>query len=156
MPMVLLRVAAGLLRRLCARPFLDRDGAGVGAWGVIWWWEKRRIAFNLIVGATGLLTLLLCVAIALMTEPILGDIGLPDPLFALFQIAAYAIAANVLYTGGWFTELLVTQSRNRAIPDFQRYAFVLGTLFAIAVTSAPVIVVAATTSLRLIWYFSQP
>lgn len=58
-------------------------------WQVILWWELRRIPYNLIMAAVGLLSM----AIMAVTIPL---------IYVLM-----AVGLNVLYTGGWLTELLL-------------------------------------------------
>jgi len=64
-------------------------GAEPRAWyQVILWWELRRIPYNLIMAAVGLLSM------AIMAVSI--------PLIYVLM----AVGLNVLYTGGWMVELL--------------------------------------------------
>jgi hypothetical protein len=58
-------------------------------WQIILWWELRRILYNLIMAVVGL------VSMAIMAVSI--------PLIYVL----IAVGLNVLYTGGWLTELLV-------------------------------------------------
>lgn len=54
-------------------------------------------------------TCLLLVFCAVISGSMVGEpIGMPDgPLLGVFAIVFYAILANICYTGGWVTELLV-------------------------------------------------
>jgi hypothetical protein len=76
---------------------------------ILKWWEIRRIAYNTIVGAAGLLTCATFLGLATVASSIFNEpIEFPDPpLFAVFAVLLYGIAANVCYTGGWLVEWLV-------------------------------------------------
>jgi hypothetical protein len=73
------------------------------------WWETRRIPFNLIVGIAGIFSCIGASVVVLASYFLgVGDFDLPDPpLFAIFGIIFYAIAANVCFTGGWVAELAI-------------------------------------------------
>jgi hypothetical protein len=67
---------------------------------IILWWEIRRFPFNIIVGATGLLTALLLLGISVYSEHKFGETAGGSPFFAIMGVALYGIAANVCYTAG--------------------------------------------------------
>lgn len=118
---------------------------------VILWWEARRVPYNLIVGVVGLITSAVMVTVAFVCESRGGaPIGLPDPpAFALIGVLLYGILANVCYTGGWITELLVAKLWSVDTARFGPIAFILGTGFSVLVTLVPaglVVAAAAMTS----------
>lgn len=94
------------------------------------WWEARRIPFNLIVGAVGVLASAALLLIALISEHVIGErIGWPDPpLIAVLAVALYAIGANVCFTGGWISELVVRRTWPEEADRFGGLAFALGWL----------------------------
>ena len=121
--------------------------------GVVGWWEARRVPYNLIVGAVGLMSAAVMVSVAFTCERRGGaPIGLPDsPLFAIAGILLYGIVANVCYTGGWITELVVARLWRVDTSRFGPIAFTLGTAFSVVVTLVPaavVVVLALVTSCR--------
>jgi hypothetical protein len=73
---------------------------------IISWWERRRLPFNLIVGATGILTCTLLLVGEMLAEKKFGDVEAGSPILAVFGVFAYGIMANVCYTGGWISELV--------------------------------------------------
>jgi hypothetical protein len=84
-------------------PF-NRDSVPVGAGAVLLWWESRRLAYNIAVGITGIVTVGLLVANSLIRG---DDCGVPDlPLFALLLVIGYGVMANVCYTLGGFAEIV--------------------------------------------------
>jgi hypothetical protein len=110
------------------------------AWRVVGWWEARRPAYNLAVGAAGTVTLLA-----------LGLLGLLPPLRALaVLVPSYAIMANVCYSAGPCADLL---ARRIGGPDWApigptllRYGFALS----IGLTLLPIPVALVMTALQAI------
>ena len=118
---------------------------------VVAWWEIRRLAFNLIVGVTGLLTCAMAMGIALFSEKRYGvPIGLPDPpIIALLSILAYGVGANLCYTGGWVVECLMRAGRGREKADaFAEIAFAAGLAFSILLTLLPI----ALFAVAVLWH----
>jgi hypothetical protein len=78
---------------------------------IVLWWEARRVAYNVVLGAVGLLSSAVMVAVAFTCESRGGaPIGLPDPpILAVLGALLYGILANVCYTGGWIVELVVAR-----------------------------------------------
>ena len=130
--------------------FTRRPGP-LGAKAVVLWWEARRVPYNVIVGMVGLMSSAVLVTVAFVCESRGGaPIGLPDPpILALLGVLLYGIVANVCYTGGWITELLVAKLWAVDTGRFGPIAFILGTALSVLVTLAPaglVLAVAAITS----------
>lgn len=102
--------------------------------------------YNMIVGVVGLLNTAIMVAVAFTCESRGGPpIGLPDPpAFALVVVLLYGILANVCYTGGWITELVVAKFWAVDTARFGPIAFTLGTVFSVLVTLIPAGLVVAT------------
>ena len=118
---------------------------------VILWWEARRIPYNVIVGAVGMVSSAVMVTVAFTCNSRGGaPIGLPDPpVLAIMGVLMYGIAANICYTGGWITELVVARFWRVDTAPFGPIAFALGTAFSVLVTLIPaglVIAAAAMTS----------
>ncbi len=111
-------------------------------WQIISWWEKRRAAYNLIVGAVGLLTCLLTACIAFYFERNFGEaIGLPDPpIFALLGIIFYGVTANVCYTSSWLFELIAKLVWKERARHFGEITFTLGIIFSALITFLPAVV----------------
>ena len=71
------------------------------AWGIIRWWEPRRLKYNLIVGGSGLLSLGAIRVISSLP---------PDPLHLPYiwqPIVAFGILANACYLLGPAAEIAV-------------------------------------------------
>ena len=120
---------------------------------VVAWWELRRLPYNIIVGATSLLTLSVFFAVAWGCELSGGlPLGQPKPpLLVIFAIAAYWIVTNVFYTFGWILELLVARVWHVSTPVFGPIVFTMFTAISLVVTLIPaglIIFLAVFTSCR--------
>lgn len=120
-------------------PF-NRDEVPAGAGAVLYWWESRRLVYNIVVGITGIVTVCLLVANSLIRG---DDCGIPDPpLFALLLIIGYGVMANVCYTHGAFAEIVarVTMGKESA-SRLGRTSFVVGLALSMILTIAPSVLV---------------
>ena len=93
---------------------------------------KPPLIFNLVVGCK-------CVC-AFTADSLVGEpIGMSDgPLLGVFIIVPYALLANVCYTGGGISELLVRSPRKaEAAAAFGLKAFRVGITFSIFITLCP-------------------
>jgi hypothetical protein len=124
------------LRKLRDSQFFSRAKEPAGVWRIIAWWEIRRIPYNLIMGAAGAAASILVFLSAVIGEQVTGvPVGLPDPpIFALFGVAAYAVLANVCFTGGWLAEILVMKVWGESGKSFGAISFALGLLFSVSLT----------------------
>jgi hypothetical protein len=129
----------GTLRRIRSSSLGRRDSRAESAWQVVRWWEARRIAFNLLVGTAGIITAVIMLTTAAISERLLGEpIGMPDPpIFAVLGAVAFVVGANVCYTGGWVAELLVRRAWPDQSEQFGTLTFTLGLPFAVVVTLLP-------------------
>jgi hypothetical protein len=120
---------------------------------VVAWWELRRLPYNVIVGVTSLLTLVVFFAVAWGCELSGGlPLGQPKPpLLVIIAIAAYWIVTNVFYTFGWILELLVARVWHVSTPVFGPIVFTMFTAISLVVTLIPaglIIFLAVFTSCR--------
>lgn len=139
------------LHKLIHLPFFHRARA-LSAWEAIGWWERRRPAFNLVVGATGVLTCVVSLVSLAVAGHFSGGIGeLPDPpILPFLAIGAFAVMANVCYTGGWITELLVRWLWDDDGPRLASAGFTLGLVFSVLVTLAPAVFVVGVACLQVL------
>ena len=103
------------------------------------WWESRRLLFNKVVGATGLVTLASVSVFFLLPPFTLGPLS-PLPMLAF--AAVYGVAANVCYTLGWVAELAARAVWGRQAPDLGPLLFRHGLIFSAGLTLLPVLLVA--------------
>jgi hypothetical protein len=140
-----------IFARLRASDLCRRDIPITSAWDTIGWWETRRVPYNLIVGATGVVS---CIVVAIVAAGSYflfdSDFGMPNPpLFAVFAVLLYGIAANICFTGGWLAELIVRKVWPSQVDRFSTLSFSLGLIFSILLTLTPAIVVGATGGFAL-------
>ena len=143
-----------LIRKVLSWRFFRRD-ENLGEFiSIIKWWEYRRIPYNLIVGATGIITLIASLLITGIASEITGDqIGFPDPpIFAIFAVLFYGIAANVCFTGGWILELIVNHIWGNRAGAFPQISFFFGVIFSIIVTLLPILFSSMVLVLSLMFW----
>jgi hypothetical protein len=107
---------SALVRLLYPPPAERRPGA------IFMWWEKRRLPYNLIVGASGLATL----AVHGLVH------GLNGPLFGV--VAAVGLFANVAFTTGSIVEATVHKLWGRKVLPVGPMLFRQGVLFSVGLT----------------------
>ncbi len=86
------------------------------------WWESRRPMYNLIVGGTGLFTLVVVYMISLIPPSARMPVDWRP-------IVAYAVIANVCYTFGWGVEALAQRIWGDRCPKFGPALFRQGVAF---------------------------
>jgi len=138
--------------KLIEYEFFQRSGDFEKTSQIIWWWEKRRFWFNLVVGFIGLFNCLLMVGIGLYTEYAAGTpIGIPDPtMSAIVTILVYGIMANICYTGGWVAELIARDIWQARARRFGQITFALGLFFSVLLTLLPAAVCLVAAVIKLI------
>jgi len=108
-----------LVRLLYPTPAERRAGA------IIKWWEKRRLPFNLIVGASGMVTLGVNALVY----------GLPGgPVGFLGPVVVVGVLANVAYTLGSVVEVAVHRLWGRRVLPVGPILFRQGVLFSVGLT----------------------
>ena len=117
------------LQKLLFEPTLARSPLRV-----IHWWESRRLTYNAIVGATGLVVLGYCYGLELL---VLGRIAGP-PWQA---VVAYGLVANVFYTLGWVVENVAERWLKRPLYGIGPALFRHGLVFSLGLTVLPGILV---------------
>ncbi len=116
-----------------ARRFLFRDSYALESPSqAIKWWEKRRLAYNVAVGATGLVSL---TAMAIATGITSGELLAGPPLLA---VVVYAVIANCFFTCGWVAELMLRPVFGRRTGTVGATFFRYGLAFSIGITLIPV------------------
>ncbi len=113
---------------------------------LILWWELRRIPYNLIVGFTGVVTCISSVLLIVLPEAAaqhkaVSEVQLGSPFLGVISILVYGVAANVCYTAGWSTELLVKLVWGDRAKAYGEIVFTLGLLFSVGLTLLPLLVV---------------
>ncbi|HET7464001.1 MAG TPA: hypothetical protein VFJ82_22285 [Longimicrobium sp.] len=110
------------------------------------WWESRRLLFNKVVGAAGLVTLA-GISLLSLLPPYTGGFSL---LPMVMGSVMYGIAANVCYTLGWVTELAARALWGRRAPDIGPLLFRQGLIFSVGLTLLPVLMFAMVWVVRVV------
>ena len=85
----------------------------VSGWDAFWWWEARRIPFNLLMGAYGLVGL--CVFWWALQSS--GHLAPGEDAVEPLAVMAAPIAVNALYTLGWLVEVPARVFMPRLSPE---------------------------------------
>jgi hypothetical protein len=108
-----------------------------GSWfGIIAWWEIRRIPYNLIVGSVGLISLLLFFLFLSLAHEVKPGEDAIEPMALL----AAPFVINIAYTFGWVAELFlyfIWRQRSNVIGPV---LYKLGLYFSLVVVMLPSIV----------------
>ena len=96
------------------------------------WWESRRLTFNVAVGATGLITLLIIKVIALL-PPLSTNLSVFWP-----GVIAYGVFANLFYSLGFLTEAAMQRAWHEETPRVGPALFRQGLTFSVGLTLFPV------------------
>jgi hypothetical protein len=108
------------------------------------WWESRRLTFNLVVGATGVVTLGAMKLIAL-TPPLSMNLPVFWP-----GIVAYGVFANLFYSLGFATEAAMQRAWHEETPRVGPALFRQGLVFSVGLTLFPVALMGINWSFQLL------
>jgi hypothetical protein len=111
--------------------------------GILTWWESRRLVYNVIVGATGLVSLGIIGLISLVPP------GVPKFFPPWQAILAYGALANVCYTFGPAIEIALQRIWKDRVLPVGPVLFRQGLSFSIGLTLLPVFIASATWVVRL-------
>lgn len=128
--------------------FLYPPPAPRHSWGILKWWESRRLKYNLIVGASGFLSL--GAFSLLMSLP-------PSPhslMFTWAPIAGFGLLANLCYFLGPTVEAAIEKfSRGKILPTGPAL-FRMGLTFSVGLTLLPTLMASMDWVLRILrWIF---
>ena len=112
---------------------------------VIAWWERRRPLYNLVVGATGIVTMS-------MLSVALGPVILVEP-GTWIGISAYALAANLCYTAGAPIELVLQRWLGRETYGLGPALFRYGLVYSVGLTLFPLALGAFAVVAKLLFHF---
>jgi hypothetical protein len=96
---------------------------------LIRWWEARRLRYNLVVGAVGIVTwlLVLCVG-SLAVKP--GE-DFEEPFMMIIGPIIYGILANICFSLGWIADTTFYRGRPRT------FLYRTGLIFSMILTALP-------------------
>jgi hypothetical protein len=108
------------------------------------WWESRRLPFNVIVGATGLVTLAAIKVLALL-PPFSTSVSIFWP-----GVIAYGVLANLFYSLGFMTEAAMQRAWRDDTPRVGPPMFRQGLIFSVGLTLLPIAGIAIVKALLLL------
>lgn len=107
---------------------------------IVKWWEWRRPVYNVMVGVTGVVSMVASMWLCTVGWPApRGVEQFPDAGGFVFMIFLYGMGANVCYTGGWICELLVRKIWDVKSERFSHIALAMGLGFSVVLTLLPVV-----------------
>ncbi len=120
-------------RTLVARYLFSPLFLPAGPLDVVRWWESRRLAYNLTVGAAGLLTLATITLLLAAGPRGWGDGGPP-----MMAVVAYGVAANCCYSLGAPIDLLLRRWLGWRAGAVGQALFRYGLAFSVGLTLLPI------------------
>ena len=111
---------------------------------VIGWWERRRPLYNAVVGATGLVTVS-------VLSVVLGPMMFVQP-GTWIGITAYGVAANLCYSLGAPTELLLERWLGRETYGLGPALFRYGLIYSVGLTLFPLALGAFAVIAKLLFH----
>ncbi len=113
--------------------------------GIIGWWEKRRLAYNVAVGTAGLISL--GIAGALAALPPLGALIIPP-----WQgVVVFGVLANVCYLLGPTAEVLIQKIWGRDLLPTGPALYRMGLTFSVGLAMMPALVMALLWVARVVF-----
>jgi len=104
------------------------------AGGIIAWWENRRLAYNLAVGAAGVVTV---TAVSIVESLMTGNLQVvPWPFLVLF-----GVGANVMYLLGPLIEILIDRVWGRTVLPIGPSLYRMGLTFSVGLALFPTLLV---------------
>jgi hypothetical protein len=116
--------------------------------GAIWaWWERRRLAYNVWVGAAGAFSVVACTTLALIPPRPMGPIH-----FELMwvPVVIFGVLANVFYTGGAMVETLADKLWGRQLLPVGPSLYRMGLTFSVGLALFPTLLMMIAWILRVL------
>lgn len=110
--------------------------------GIIKWWEKRRLFYNVAVGSAGLATMIPATAVVSILE---GRLVLEPWIGAL----AFGVMANVCYCLGPTIEILITKIWGRTVLPTGPALYRMGLTFSVGLALLPMLLVFFAALIRI-------
>lgn len=117
-------------RWLFARP---PEPQGVGQ--IIWWWEARRLHYNVVVFAG----IVLAWFLALWPVWKMPQAGVTFTLLIAYSVLFIQVPANIWYTGGWVVDLILKRGLRKQSAGFGPWALGVGMVFSVVFIIAVII-----------------
>ena len=119
----------------CFEEPINGDGEEVSN-RIIVWWEKRRLTYNLIVGITGITSLVLFLFFLFNSGHLKPGEDAIEPMGLMVAVLFGPLIINCFYSLGWIAELILWRLSIRS-PRIGPALYIAGTSFSIFVLSFP-------------------
>ncbi len=106
------------------------------------WWESRRLTYNVVVGASGLVTIGVIESLSLL-------VGFPGGHFPWHLVGLYGLLANVAYSFGWVVESALQKWLRRDTYGLGPALFRHGLVFSVGLTLFPAALATLAAVIRL-------
>jgi hypothetical protein len=106
------------------------------AGAIVSWWERRRLAYNLWVGAAGTFTVAAGFVLSVLPP---GGPGLPT-LDIWRPIVVFGVLANVFYTAGPMVEILAHKIFGRQLLPVGPALYRIGLTFSVGLALFPLLI----------------
>ena len=113
----------------------QKDAASI--WEALYWWELRRIPYNLLILATGIACLAAIEAQQTWFVSPGKQFVLEDVRPVAVVILLFALGANVCFTFGWTTEVFIKLIWGCPTKRFAEISYTIGLLIAFLATVVP-------------------
>lgn len=134
---------SAIFEKFLGSSLFECEAGSRSAWQVIGWWEVRRVAFNLVVGIAGIITVATVVlALGTANAFLHSPLHRPDPPLFFF-VLVYAVLANFCYTFGWVVELACRRCWPATRGELGALWLRLGLWFSVLVTLLPAAIAVA-------------
>ena len=107
------------------------------AGAIVSWWEKRRLAYNVWVGAAGAFTVAGGYLLSVLPP---GGLGAPPLGFIWRPILIFGVLANVFYTAGPLVEILAHKLFGRQLLPVGPALYRIGLTFSVGLALFPLLI----------------
>lgn len=118
------------------------------AGGILGWWEKRRLPYNIVVGAAGTVSLGLMYLFTAL--PPGGSIA---PFFSWVPIAVFAGMANICYLLGPTVEILINKLWGTEVLPTGPVLYRMGLTFSVGLALFPALLTVMFWIARIVFAF---
>ena len=115
------------------------EGELLSVWGVVRWWEIRRLVYNAVLLVVGLISLLGAWYLMLFMLPE-GEAPPGKPLAVILDAVVFLLIPNICYTLGWITEITFRRASVLGAAEARKLGakiFYIGTVTSCLILSLP-------------------
>lgn len=136
-------VMQGYLKTLFAAP-----SDPVTPWSAVWWWESRRIAYNIIIGCYSIF----CLCIFFWAISTSGELEAGEDAVEPMALIIAPFLVNLAYTLGWIVEAPLRLVKPDLPATFGPMLFKSGLIFSVFIISVPAVVWAAIRLFQILGF----